>query len=373
MPSYAFAIRRLMGLWAGYGVMLVLVPALLSPLPARVEACRLLQIPPDSENVLWVHVEGPCLPEEQEALAVKGSDILKALEQGRRVDLDGVLVVDDVMLDLLPLHDLSESFALPPGVRARLQDRRISAVRVIPEDLSIRHSRFEKVLATNLLEGALLMLGSVDFTGTVFEQSLDFSKTVFVGPLQFSKVRVDFEAFFIGSHFEHAVDFSHMTFGTHTRFHKAAFRGLASFTHTHFPGVAELLEVEFQRATDFSHSHFSGGTGFSGSIFDGPADFSSVTVDHEMYFRFTEFRQPVSFQHTQFYHFVDFSNARFDGGYDFTGVVFHVPPEMKGSNVSLDLASGHGGQPQYAQVGIFAGLVIVVLFFFWISKRKTTV
>jgi len=357
-----------MGLRGHYGVPIALVLGLLGLFPMSVEACRLLPIPPEIENVFWVHVEGPCLPEEQALLAVRGADILEALEHGRSVDIEGVLVVDDVMLDLLPLHDLSGNSDIPPAVQERLQQQRIAAVRVIPGILSIRHSRFEKVLATNLVEGALLMLGAVDFTGTVFQQSIDLSKVMFVGPLEFSTVRVDFEAFFIGSQFDRAVNFSQVTFGTHSRFHKAVFHDRVTFADAHFNGVAEFLEVEFQDAADFPRSHFGSGTGFSGSVFGGQADFSAVTVDHEIYFRFTEFKQQVSFQDTQFHNVVDFTSARFDGGQDFSGVVFHAPPELTESNLPLEAVSAPGWPSHQVQLGIFAGLAILVLFYLWASK-----
>jgi hypothetical protein len=315
-------------------------------------------------------VKGPCSPEEQEKLAVRGADILEALEHGRSVDLEGVLVVDDVMLDLLPLHDVSENSKIPSAARERLQQQHISAVRVIPGFLSIRHSRFEKVLATNLVEGALLVLGAVDFTGTVFQQSIDLSKTVFVGPVTFSHVRVDFEGFFIGSQFEQGVDFSNVTFGTHSRFHQSRFLDRVTFADSAFTGIAEFLEVGFQHVADFSRSHFASGTGFSGSVFEDQVDFSAVTFDQEIYFRFTEFHQRVSFRNTQFHDTVDFSDARFDGGQDFSGTGFQNPPELTGSNLSLDVASVQGWRSQQAQVGIFAGLVLLVLFYFWVTRGK---
>jgi hypothetical protein len=198
MPTPTFFIEPLKRLQGFSSVVPGLVLGLMGLFPMKVEACRLLPAPPDIEKVLWVHVEGPCLPGEQEALAVRGTDILEALEHGRSVDLAGVLVVEDVMLDLLPLHDLSGNADIPPAVRERLEQRGMAAVRLIPQSLSIRHSRFQQVLATNLVEGALLVLGEVDFTGTVFLQSVDLSKAVFVSPVIFSKMRVDFEAFFSG-------------------------------------------------------------------------------------------------------------------------------------------------------------------------------
>ena len=361
-----------MGLAPPHGVPIALGLVLLGLLPLSVEACRLLPTPPEIKNVFWMHLEGPCLPEEQAAWAVRGADILEALEQGRSVDFEGVLVVDDMMLDLLPLHDLSENSGIPPAVQERLQQQGLAAVRVIPGSLSIRHSRFEKVLATNLVEGALVILGAVDFTGTVFQQSIDLSKTVFTGPLEFTTVRVDFEAFFIGSQFDQAVNFSQVTFGTHSRFHKAGFRDRVTFADAHFTGVAEFLEVEFQQTADFARSHFASGTGFSGSIFTGPADFSAVTADHEIYFRFTEFRESVTFAHAQFHKVVDFTNARLDGAQDFSGVVFDIPPELTGSNVSHDAVSAQNDPTQFSRLWIFVGLVILVLFYLRVSKGKQT-
>jgi uncharacterized protein YjbI with pentapeptide repeats len=362
-----------MGLQVSHGVPLGLVLGLMLGLfPTNVEACRLLPAPPDIENVFRVHVEGPCLPEQHLALAVKAGDILEALEHGRSIDFEGVLVVDDVMLDRLPLYDLSKLSDIPPAVRSRLQQQRIAAVRVIAGSVSIRHSQFTQVLATNLVEGALVMLGEVDFTGTVFQQSIDLSKTVFVGPLNFSHVRVDYEGFFIGSQFDQAVDFSHVTFGTHSRFHKADFRDRVTFADSHFEGVAEFLEVTFRQGADFSRSRFASGTGFSGSVFEGPADFSAVTVDQEIYFRFTEFKHPASFHHARFRDVVDFSNARLDGGIDFSNGRFQTPPELTGSNIPLDAVSAQGWRSHQAQLGIFAGLVIVVLFYLWVSKGKKT-
>ncbi|MDT3779297.1 pentapeptide repeat-containing protein [Nitrospira sp. MA-1] len=349
-------------------IALLLVLPGLSPINA--EACRLLPIPPGSENVFWVHVEGPCLPGEEEALAVKGADLFGALLQGKRIDLDHVLVVDPIMLDLLPQQTLSEYPAIPPAVRQRLQEQGVTAVRVIPEAVSIRHSRFEKVLATNLVEGALLVLGPVDFTGTVFQQSIDLSKTVFVGPVTFLNARVDFEGFFIGSQFTQGADFSYVTFGTHSRFHQARFWDRVTFADAHFTGVAEFLEVEFQQTADFSRSVFASGTGFSGSVFRGPADFSAIAAAQEIYFRFTEFRESVTFVNAQIHSVVDFTNARFDGAQDFAGVEFRTLPELSGSNLPLNVASVQNVRSLSSQVGIFLGLVILVLCYLWFTKEK---
>lgn len=373
MPSSVWVIGQWLRLQGSRGVFLGLASGLLGLLPVTAEACRLLPPPPELTEVLWVHVEGPCLPEEHEVLAVKGADILEALKQGKNVDLYGVLVVDTVMLDLLPLHEVSEQAGIPPVVRDRLQQRHITAAHIIPGSLSIRDSRFEKVLATNLERGALVIIGTVDFAGTVFQQSVDLSKTVFAGPLRFNTVRVDFEAFFIDAEFHQPGDFSDVIFGTHSRFHSAVFHDQVTFADARFAGVAEFLEVEFQRGANFSRAHFIGGTGFSGSVFAGPADFANATFKHEIYFRFTKFTQGVSFRQAQFHREVDFTKAEFIGDRDFSGVVFRTPPEFTGSNLSLEMISAEDwGRPQ-VQLGIFAGLVFLMVFYVLVSKwRKRT-
>ncbi|MEE8124788.1 MAG: pentapeptide repeat-containing protein [Nitrospirales bacterium] len=347
-----------------------IVLLLMAAAPVGVQACRLLEPPAGQQNTLWVHIEGPCLPEERRAFAVKAADVLQALEQGKSLDLQGVLVVDDLMLDHLPVQSVSESFGIPSGIRDRLQQRRLERVRVITGEMHIREALFEKVLATNLGSDLLIILGEVDLTGTVFHQSVDFSNIVFARPFIFANVQVEYEGFFIGAQFEQAADFSHVMFGTHSRFHKAVFRDRVTFSNTDFKGVTEFLEVEFQQATDFSRVHFFSGTGFSGSVFHGPVDFSKATADKELYFRFAEFKQTVSFREAQFHNIVDYTNARFDGDQDFSKVQFAVKPEFSGSNFSLDVPTSWDWEDQKSQLVILCGLVVVVLIFLWASKRK---
>jgi uncharacterized protein YjbI with pentapeptide repeats len=360
------------GRGAYYCLRLAWLLSLVELFSLNAEACRLLPIPQGSEQVFWVHVEGSCLPEEEAALAVKGADLLAALMEGKGIDLDHVVVVDPVMLDLLPQQALSDNPSVPQAVGKRLQEQGVTSVRVIPKAISIRHSRFEKVIATNLVDDVLLMLEPVDFTGTVFQQSLDLSKTVFVAPVRFSNARVDFEGFFIGSQFVQGVDFSHVTFGTHSRFHQAQFRDRVTFADAHFAGVAEFLEVRFHQTVDFSRSVFAGGTGFSGSVFKGAADFSAISAAQEIYFRFTEFRNLVTFAHAQFHTVVDFTNAKFDGTQDFSGVEFRTAPELTGSNLPVELTEVQHGPSHVGQVGIFLGLVFLVFCYLWISKGRKT-
>ena len=225
--------------------------------PDIAEACRLLERPSGLEEVMWVHLDGHCSSAERREMAVTGADLLAALEQGKSVDLEGVMVAGDVMLDRLSLHPVASLPGLPLSVQEELAQRRVEKVYVIPGRIRIVAAQFEQMFATNLSDGALVILGEVDLRESVFVQSIDLSKTIFVQPAQFSGMRVDFEGFFIGSQFMQPVDFSQVVFGTHSRFHKAVFHDKATFAEVRFTGVAEFLEVVFLREADFSNANLN--------------------------------------------------------------------------------------------------------------------
>ena len=349
----------------------VIMLFLMSALPLNAWACRLLEPPEDRIDTLWVHLDGFCLASAQREWAIKGADVLEALKTGKNLDFQGALIVDDVMLDELPLRSVAEIPHLPSQIQERLSKKGLEKVRVIPASITIRDSQFEKVFATNLTDDVLVIVGEVHISGTTFLQSVDFSKIIFVKPLVFSKVKVEHEGFFIGAQFEGAVDFSHTSFGTHSRFHKAVFRGPVTFAEVAFQGVAEFLEVEFQQTANFSHTQFLSGTGFSGSVFHGPVDFSGVKTKQEIYFRFSEFKERVSFRQGQFQAMVDFSNSRFSGEHDFTDAEFAVQPEFTGSNISVEAPISWRRLNQQTQWLFFGGLVILVGFYLWITKRRT--
>ncbi|MDH5587918.1 MAG: pentapeptide repeat-containing protein [Nitrospirota bacterium] len=352
--------------WVGVAVLL-----LISGWTQGAWACRLLEPHADRVDTLWIHLDGFCFSADQREWAVTGADVLEALKAGKNLDLQGALVVDDVMLDQLPLRSVEDLPHLPRSIQGRLSQKGLKQVRVIPGAITIRDSQFEKVLATNLVDDVLVILGAVTISGTTFLQSVDFSKVMFVEPVVFSNVEVGYEGFFIGADFAQAVDFSHTVFGTHSRFHKAVFRAPVTFAEVQFKGVAEFLEVEFHQGANFSHTHFLSGTGFSGSVFDGPADFSGVKTAQEIYFRFSEFKEGVSFRQGHFPSVVDFSNSRFLGEHDFSGAEFSVSPDFTDSNISIDVPISRRRLNQQQWL-LFGGLVILVGLYLWISKRRTT-
>ena len=348
----------------------VMVLFLMSALNQKAWACRLFEPPVNRADTLWVHLEGPCLSTDQRAWAVKGADVLEALKAGKNLDFQGALVVGDIMLDQLPEQPVAEIPNIPADIQERLHQRGLETVRVIQGAVTIRDSQFEQVLATNLVNGALVILGEVNISGTTFLQSVDFSKIIFAKPLVFTNVQVEYEGFFIEAHFEQAVDFSHTIFGTHSRFHKAVFRGPVMFVEVEFEGVAEFLEVQFQQTANFSEAKFLSGTGFSGSVFHGPVDFSGAKTKKEIYFRFSEFKEGVSFRHGQFQSVVDFSNSHFEGEHDFSEAEFAVQPEFTASNISVQVPISGPRFNQHSQWLLFGGVVIFVGIYLWISKRS---
>ena len=348
----------------------VMMMFLLSGPTSTVWACRVLEPPADSGHVFFVHLEGLCLAGDQRELAIKGADVLDALQAGKDVDVQGALVIGDVMLDQLPLQPLGEISHIPQPIQDHLQQRGVEHIRIIPGAITIRDSQFEHVVATNSVNEVLVILGEVHISGTTFLQSVDFSQIIFAKSFVFSHVDVEHEGFFIGAEFEETVDFSHTTFGTHSRFHKAMFRRAVSFANVEFEGVAEFLEVQFEGAVDFSHVDFSSGTGFSGSVFHGPADFSGVQTTQEIYFRFSEFKQDVSFRNGTFRSVVDFANSRFDGKHDFSEGAFAIQPNFTASNISVDVPISGRGFNRKVQWFIFGALFLFAGIYLWITKRS---
>jgi len=348
----------------------VVVLFLVSALNLNAWGCRLLDPPAERSDTLWVHLEGLCLPTDRGQWAVKGAEVLEALKTGKNIDLQGALVVDDVLLDQLPLQLLADIHGLPLDIQSRLRQRGLESVRVISGAMMIRDSQFEQVLATNLTQGALVVLGDVEVSGSTFLQSVDFSKMIFAKPMVFTNNHVAYEGFFIGAQFEQAVDFSHTEFGIHSRFHKAIFRAPVSFFEVQFKGVAEFLEVDFQQGANFSQVHFLSGTGFSGSVFHEHADFSGIESEKELYFRFSEFRQGVSFREAEFQSVVDFSNSQFEGEHDFSVVGFAVQPDFTASNITIDLPISRRWGIQQSQWLVVGGMVILSGIFLWWSTRK---
>ncbi len=353
-----------------WGLVVGVVCVLLAGGGNPVHACRVLEKPDDLEHVFWVHLEGPCSSSERQMLAVSGSDLLAALGEGKSLDLQGVVVIGEVMLDQLPLQPVAGLSGIPVPLQGELAQRNIQDVRFIPGSIRLRQTTFENVLATNLSEGALVIAGKVDVSKSTFLQSVDFSKTIFLQPARFTGMQVDYEGFFIGARFVNGADFTNAHFGTHSRFHKAVFQGPATFANTRFKGLAEFLEVVFYKETTFLRAIFSSGTGFSGSVFHEAVDFSDAVFMHEVYFRFSEFHDRSLFVRSDFQKAVDLSNSQFAVPADFSYVSFAVRPDSAGSNVKIPPLTRKSWNDPAVQMVILACVLVLFLLHNWRSRAK---
>ena len=313
---------------------------------------------------------GPCTLEEREALGISGEELLHALKEGKSIDVLGIVVNGDLMLDRLPLLPL-ERYRVPSArIGKMLKHQGITEVRVISGSLTIRDSWVQGIVATNLAKGALIVFGPLDIVGTTFQKSVDFSRAVFLNPVNFSDSKIAFEGFFIHSHFDKEAIFQKTSFGTHSRFHKAYFGEKASFFQASFHGLAEFLEVMFEEEANFSQTVFKLGTGFSGAQFRGNLNFSHALFEREVYFRFTTFQKQASFRGTTFRSMADFTNTQIEESPDMRDAIFKVTPSLSGSGITLGNQKGGKLDDRTIQLVIFMGLVLLVLFLVWGSRRR---
>ena len=279
------------------------------------------------------HLAPDCSHEERVALAVPAADVIAALKGGKSLDLRGVIVTGDLLLDQLPAEPVSGIKVSPSGLSAVIRERGLTTVRIIRGALSIRDSVITGTLATRLQDGLLIIDGPVDLSGTQFARMLDLSFTGFGGAVDLSGAVLLKEGFFVRSVFTRGAKFDLAALGGHARFHRARFAGPASFVRTGFNGPAEFLEVTFEQDASFSRAYFKMGTGFSGSRFAGVLDFSEALFEQEAYFSYAEFGRDAYFRRTTFRGRADFGEARFGGLDDFSKVMFEQTPNFAGAKI----------------------------------------
>lgn len=348
MPSLA-AWRRTLLLCVG-----LILPGLPPTAPAAA-ACRLERGSESPAAPFMRHLSADCTAEDRAGQAVPAEEILRALAAGRAVDLDGVVVLGDLLLDRLPAAGPEEAAALPPGLREVIRAEG-GSWRRIAQPVAITQSVVRGAVKSNLQQGVLAVSGAVTLTGTRFEGSLDLSRAAFGGPLDLSRASLRGDGFFIHAWLTQDARFEETAFGPHTRFHRAAFQGEAAFRAAVFHGLAEFLEVEFGRGAAFPGAAFRLGTGFSGSRFGGPADFSGARFEREAFFTFTAFEGAAVFREARFEGTADFSDAAFRGGDDFAGARFAATPRFDRARPEKDRPAGRGWQDLALLYVILLGL-----------------
>lgn len=333
--------------------------------------CRVDQ-PSENPDLGMVRIlAGDCSDQDRMTLAISAKEVFAALQAGKKVELDGVTLTGDLMLDGLPLEPLSPNTSLPEFVKGKFDREKLTEVRVLRGALIFRNVEVQGILATNLVNrGYLIAQGPVAITGSTIRRSMDFSRTVFLDEVDLSETNVGHEAFFIKAVFVKRANFSELAFGTHTRFHKAAFLELANFRRARLNGLAELLEVEFHHDADFSKTRFIQGTGFSGSQFRQVPKFSEARFEGETFFRFAQFERGANFRGAVFRKTADFTEATFSSESDFSRVVFEEPPQFTDERLRDQFLSLNTLQNSNNPAGLFVLAGLFLVFLYYLYRRK---
>ncbi|GJL55676.1 MAG: hypothetical protein NPIRA02_28080 [Nitrospirales bacterium] len=294
-------------------------------------ACELSQSPATDHEVFRRHLLGPCTAGEREGHAISADSLFLALQDGKRIDLQGVVIVGDLLLDQLPLHPIGSASLSSDVVQRVAAARQIQHARVIRRSVSIHDAIIQGTWATNLRQGLLVVLGGFSLTQSRFERSVDFSHTVFLDGLNVAHSTILYEGFFVRAHVAGPASFHKVIFGTHSRFHKAEFMQEADFSESRFTGLAEFLEVLFEQGANFTRTQFQMGTGFSGTRFRGPGIFIESEFHREAFFRFSVFEHDANFQDGVFQGVSDFTDSSFAGRPNFEAVEFLNAPEFSGT------------------------------------------
>lgn len=323
-------------------------------------ACEVKTGSTRGETVLTLSLGADCSDAERERHAVEATQLIAAFKQGQGVDLSGVVVRGDLLLDVLTASLVPQDLKGIAAIDSK-------DVRVVQGAVSIVNSIVREGIRHQSAQGLLVFRGPVTFTGTRFEQTVDLSRSVFMQPVSLSGAIFLRESYFVQARFLSDLVSEKTAFGPHTRFHRARFHGPATFQQSGFNGLAEFLEVEFERDANFSRTYFKLGTGFSGSRFRGMADFSESLFDREAFFPFVIFEGDAFFRRATFRSTADFSNAEFRGRDDFAKVLFERGPEFSGAKRTgreKDPLGLENPKVQYAitlSLLVFSALLIVYL------------
>ena len=309
----------------------------------------------EAKGQFKTHLSAECTDFEREARSVDASNLMEALKRGHTIDLSGVVIRGDLVLDTLPIS------ANPPNVDG-VPIQRDSEMRVIAGGVSIVNSVVRGIVKHQSVQGRLLFNGPVTFSGTTFEQPVDLSRSVFAQPITLSGAVFLRESYFVQGHFLGDVIGEKTAFGPHTRFHRSQFHGPVTFQQSGFSGLAEFLEVVFERDANFSYAYFKSGTGFSGSQFRGLSDFSEAVFDGDAFFTFTRFDGDTYFRRATFRATADFDDAQFNAREDFSKVFFEKGPQFERAKRSTQGPQALGIENPQVQYVIMLSLLLFSAF-----------
>ncbi|WP_447976741.1 pentapeptide repeat-containing protein [Candidatus Nitrospira bockiana] len=316
------------------------------------------------------HLSPDCTEQDRQARAVPAEALLRAIQEGRPIDLSGVVIVGDLDLSRVPVSSLADHPDVAATVGDAIRADDAPAIRLVRRAVTIRDSTIRGSVMTRIKDGAVVFQGPVTMAGTVFDGIVDLSRAVFTGAVEFSDAVFNREAFFIQAAFLKPARFERVAFGPHTRFHRARFHEPVTFQRSGFNGLSEFLEVGFGKEASFSRTYFKMGTGFSGGRFAGMLDFSEAVFEREAFFLFTAFEADVYFHRSTFRGQADFSDATFKGGQDFSKTYFAVIPRFERARMTGPPPRGGGLQREDIVYAISASLVIFAILFLFVLRKR---
>ncbi len=321
-------------------------------------------------TVYSVRVSASCTEAEREARAIPAEDLLRLLASGKGIDLTGVVIDGDVLLDELPVQKLAAVKDLSREDWKALEGLPDEMVRVIRGPFAIKNARVRGRIVNRLKQGFLVITGPMVFTTTHIEGSFDLSRTVFLSSVDGSGAAFEEQSYFTQARFTQGAQFSGTHFGPHTRFHRSVFNGPAIFRGALFKGLAEFLEVVFEQDANFSHASFHMGTGFSGAHCRAKCDFSSAHFNREAFFLFALFDRPVSFSSARFDSQADFSDASFKERDDLAEAVFVQPPLLTRTMRITAMAPGRAEGSLGSQILTVALILMALGLLVYIVRTK---
>jgi hypothetical protein len=323
-----------------------------------------------STAAFTLHLSRACTEAEREARAIPAQDLLRALAEGKGVDLVGVVIQGDLLLDELPAQKVETVRDLSPEDRLVLDGLKEEDVHVVRGPFVIKNARVKGRIVNRPKRGFLLITGPVVLAHTHFSGMVDLSRTVFLGLVDGSNAKFEQESYFVEDRFTQGAIFSETRFGPHARFHRSIFSGPAIFRGASFHGLTEFLEVIFTQDANFSRASFRLGTGFSGAHCRAKCDFSAAQFEGDAFFLFALFDRPVTFASARFRSQADFSDASFIGSDDLAEATFARAPLLTRTTRVTTTMPGRAEKAPFPQAVTVALLVMALGALFYIIKAK---
>jgi hypothetical protein len=345
------------------GGILILVVTWLTSTVVRAE-CRIDRSTASAAETFTLHLSRDCTEAERDASAVPAQDIMRALMQGKGVDLAGVVVRGDLFLDDIPVVNLDSLKGLPEEDRQVVEAKKGEELHLVQGPFVVTRSRVEGRIVNRLKGGYLAIAGPVVLAETQFLGPLDLSRSIFLGLVDMSRSKFEAESFFVQSRFTQGAMFTDVRFGPHARFHRARFNGPADFRGASFSGLSEFLEVVFRQKADFSRVTFHMGTGFSGTECLDTCDFSEAQFQREAFFLFTRFEGPGRFASAHFHAAADFTDSEFKIEDDLAQASYAQPPMLTRAKRLTTTVPGRVAAPfsQVVTIGLLLAASALLLY-----------